>query len=49
MVTDGISLLLRSVLVPLAKKEKSGKKDVSELGKKMMNINRDILGLYFSK
>lgn len=36
-------------MVPLAKKEKSGKKDVSEMGKKMMNINTDILGAYFSK
>ena len=36
-------------MVPLAEKEKSGKKDVSELGKKMMNINIDILGIYFSK
>jgi len=35
--------------VPLAKKEKSGKKDVSEMGKKMMTINTDILGVYFSK
>ena len=35
--------------MPLAKKEKSGKKYVSELGKKMMNINTDILGVYFSK
>lgn len=49
MVTGCISLSFEKCIVPLAKKEKSGKKDVSELGKKMMNINTDILGIYFSK